>query len=96
MQIQKHQKKCYVSANLSQKDVHINHSSLDILFFIFWFLYYKEDQECPFGSSCFYKHINQDGTIAKKKKPNYGFDETGKSVILKEVTLADFLFDDEE
>jgi len=50
--------------------------------------------DCPFGSSCFYGHFNPDGTRCTwegsgiRKRVN----EDGEVSVVKEATLADFLF----
>jgi len=45
---------------------------------------------CPFGSSCFYLHINEDGSLAQEPKLRTVTDSSGNYGVLKEVKLSDF------
>ena len=43
--------------------------------------YYADDpKSCPFGSSCFYRHMNKDGSIEVYQKPRVIVNEQGVSV----------------
>lgn len=53
-----------------------------------------DEGTCPFGTSCFYSHINPDGTEASKD-PNLlrrYVGEEGEVKIQQQVTLSDFIF----
>jgi len=55
--------------------------------------YYNMGQStCPFGSSCFYQHINKDGTAPKATVRKY-VDADGVVEFMKTVRLSDFLED---
>lgn len=55
--------------------------------------HFDDDEECPFGSSCFYKHVRKDGTIDDKKvKLRHMINADGETEIMKEMRLSEFLF----
>ncbi|XP_028394943.1 probable E3 ubiquitin-protein ligase makorin-1 isoform X2 [Dendronephthya gigantea] len=45
---------------------------------------------CPFGTSCFYKHVNADGTIAKVKVRRYD-NSDGESRIINSLSIWEFI-----
>eukprot|EP00163_Fabomonas_tropica_P017302 TRINITY_DN3077_c0_g1_i2.p1 TRINITY_DN3077_c0_g1~~TRINITY_DN3077_c0_g1_i2.p1 ORF type:complete len:456 (+),score=35.05 TRINITY_DN3077_c0_g1_i2:414-1781(+) len=46
---------------------------------------------CPFGTSCFYAHLNRDGTEAPPQAPRTYVSADGAMTAVTEVSLADFL-----
>jgi len=51
------------------------------------------DGECPFGSSCLYKHQRKDGTVVEKTvNLRHAIDADGETQILKQMNLSEFLF----
>jgi len=57
----------------------------------------NELEECPFGSSCFYKHVRKDGSVDDKKKVKlrHLINSDGETQIMKQLTLSQFLFPDD-
>jgi E3 ubiquitin-protein ligase makorin len=47
---------------------------------------------CAFGSSCFYAHLNPDGSIAVVVKPALRLDAEGNVTVTKDYKLSEFLF----
>ena len=48
--------------------------------------------ECPFGSSCFYKHAFRDGSLDSRRPRKYAHGDVEDSLILhRDPTLWDFL-----
>jgi E3 ubiquitin-protein ligase makorin len=54
-----------------------------------WFDYGRGT--CPFGTSCFYAHLNEDGTPFVAPKLRYLETGYGEVQIMKTVQLSDFL-----
>jgi len=54
--------------------------------------HFSENEDCPFSTSCFYKHIRKDGTIVDKVKLQHLINQDGKVEIQKELILSEFLF----
>jgi len=55
--------------------------------------HFDEDEECPFGTSCFYKHVRKDGSIDDKTvKLRHMINSDGNTEIMKQVRLSDLLF----
>lgn len=47
--------------------------------------------ECPFGSSCFYEHLNKDGSKWEAPKPDFVCDEDGVWQVYQRPKLSDFI-----
>eukprot|EP00474_Spongospora_subterranea_P009203 CRZ09661.1 hypothetical protein [Spongospora subterranea] len=45
---------------------------------------------CPFGSSCFYAHTNEDGTVAEPERLQHGANADGLIKVMKPMCLSDF------
>lgn len=45
---------------------------------------------CPFGSSCFYAHTNEDGTLAQPERLQHGANADGVIEVMKPMRLSDF------
>jgi hypothetical protein len=54
-------------------------------------MYYQQDGACPFGSSCFYKHVNRDGSIEEPTGPRIIIKEDSTTEICPTTKLSDFL-----
>ncbi|ETO27771.1 hypothetical protein RFI_09361 [Reticulomyxa filosa] len=52
--------------------------------------HFQNRGECPFGTSCFYKHLNKDGT-QEEVHLRHVITETGDTKIMKPIFLSDFL-----
>lgn len=48
--------------------------------------------ECPFGSSCWYLHLNPDGTPAVMGRPTLRLDSDGVAASARPYKLSEFLF----
>jgi len=46
---------------------------------------------CPFGSSCFYAHLNEDGSMAQEERPRHYTNADGQVQVIRSVLLSDFL-----
>eukprot|EP00794_Sanderia_malayensis_P007547 gene7547-8384_t len=53
----------------------------------------KGNGDCPFGTSCFYRHAYADGTLEKKEKPKMRFanDADGNAKTVRNQSLWDFI-----
>ena len=47
---------------------------------------------CPFGSSCFYAHLNSDGSVAVQPKHTIRLDSEGNVGVGRSFRLNEFLF----
>eukprot|EP01083_Nonionella_stella_P099033 278528_1 len=57
--------------------------------------HFDDREECPFGSSCFYKHVRKDGTVDDKKVTlRHMINADGDTEIMKQMRLSEFLFGD--
>lgn len=55
--------------------------------------HFDQDEDCPFGSSCFYMHVKKDGTIDEKKvNLRHMINADGETEIMKQMNLSQFLF----
>lgn len=54
-------------------------------------MHYQQDGTCPFGSSCFYKHVNRDGSIDEPAGPRIIIKEDSTTEICPTTKLSDFL-----
>ena len=53
--------------------------------------HFQQNGACPFGSSCFYQHIRQDGTVEEKSGPDIVYNSVGAREIKRETKLSDFI-----
>ena len=53
-------------------------------------------QSCPFGSSCFYAHLKEDGTPLTPPSLRTRMGEEGRVEVVQKVKLSDFLMQREE
>lgn len=56
--------------------------------------FYTDTEECPFGTSCFYKHVNNDGSVVDNENVRHRMNSDGRMEVTKAVKLSDFLFPD--
>lgn len=53
--------------------------------------HFQENGACAFGTSCFYRHVRQDGTIEEKTGPNIIYNSLGTTEVKKETKLSDYI-----
>ena len=63
--------------------------------------HFDAHQDCPFQNSCFYKHVMPNGEVVDKKvvlnyRTKYEDDGTATTEVIRDVLLAEFIFDDSD
>lgn len=57
-------------------------------------MYFRSgDGECPFGTSCFYRHRNKDGSEHVPAAPRFYMNADGEVEVIRPTLLSDFLAD---